>query len=79
MKILKQVMIDLAKEQIKAVINQTKTEKGLSVYDIETILYQLLLEVKSEKELNYSANIIDLANQLQAGTSEAQPQVQKED
>jgi len=64
MSIPRQVILDLSKDEFTKFIDRQRQEKGLSVYDVEALLYQLLSDIKSEKEVMYSSSIVNMANYI---------------
>lgn len=64
MTIPRQVLLDDIKSEILTCIVKYQQDKGLTPYDIESVLYQVLTEVKTDKEVQYSNLILTMAEQI---------------
>lgn len=65
MTITRQIMLDTGYKDLADAIKNIQTERDLTIFDIENILYRILNDIKSEKELQYSNDIINLASSIQ--------------
>lgn len=65
MDIARQILVDIACAELTDTAKRIQQEKSLTVFDMENILYKLLDIVKSEKEVQYSTDIVNLAYRVQ--------------
>lgn len=65
MDITRQIMLDIAYSELLGVIKKITQEKNLTVFDMENILYRLLNDIKSDKETQYSTDIVNLIYRVQ--------------
>lgn len=71
MDITRQILLDTASAELTDALKKIQQEKGLTIFDLENILYKLLDIVKSEKELQYSTDILNLVYRVQQLEKEA--------
>lgn len=64
MTIPRQVLLDSVKNELLVHIIKIQQEKGLTAYDVETVMYQILTEIKADKETQYSDLILTMAQQI---------------
>lgn len=77
MKLTKSNLMDVAYCQLLSNIQTIKKEKNLSTEDLENLLYRILVDVKIEKEVIYSTNLVESALQLQKLEEEKKKVIQE--
>lgn len=76
MNITRQVMLDIAYAELAGAIKKIEQDKGLTAIDMENVLYKLLNDIKTDKETQYSADIVNLiyrAQQLEKEVNNDKP------
>lgn len=75
---LKQTAIDKTRLELLQTIKQFQMKRGLNVFDMENILYQILTDIKIEKEMVYADEIFGLTTQLRQIEKEKKEQAQEQ-
>lgn len=75
---LKQSALDKSRIELLSCVKQIQSNHGLSIFDMENILYQILVDIKTEKEMSYANSILDLTLQLRQMEKEKKEQATKE-
>lgn len=60
----KQVVLDTVKAELFEFILKKQKEYRLTAFDSEQVLYQVLTDIKSDKEIQYADLILSMANQI---------------
>lgn len=76
--VLKQSVIDQTRIELLQAVKQLQVKRGLNTFDMENVLYQVLTDIKIEKETLYSTAIIRLTNQVRQMEKEKKEQAQEQ-
>lgn len=75
---LRNAVLDEIRIDLLSVVKQLQTKRGLTIFDMENVLYQVLSDIKTEKEVSYANTITQLTHQVRQLEKEKKEQMQKE-
>lgn len=75
---LRNAVLDEIRIDLLGVVKQLQKQQGLTIFDMENVLYQVLADVKTEKEISYANTITSLTKQVRQLEKEKKEQMQKE-
>ena len=75
---LRQSVLDEIRIELLEAIKQVQAKRGLTIFDMENVLYQVLTDIKTEKEISYANTITQLTNKVRQMEKEKKEQLQKE-
>ena len=75
---LRNAVLDEIRIDLLGAVKQLQKQRGLTIFDMENVLYQVLADVKTEKEISYANTITSLTKQVRQLEKEKKEQMQKE-
>ena len=75
---LRNAVLDEIRIDLLSAVKQLQKQRGLTIFDMENVLYQVLADVKTEKEISYANTITSLTKQVRQLEKEKKEQMQKE-